>query len=116
MEEAARHLRYAFLARQAKHLGADLVALGHTRDDRAESVLLHLLRGSGLDGLVGMRPRSPWPFDPSASLRAGKAQGRPLGRGPQVGRPLLAIARSETERYCREADLTPRPGSGRAPV
>ena len=91
VEEAARCLRYAFLARQARRLGAGLAGLGHTRDDRAESVLLHLLRGSGLDGLVGMRPRSPWPF----------------GRGPLVGRPLLAIARSETEHYCREAGLTP---------
>ena len=92
VEEAARRLRYAFLARQARRLGAGLLGLGHTRDDRAESVLLHLLRGSGLNGLVGMRPRSPWPF----------------GRGPQLGRPLLAIARSETEHYCREAGVTPR--------
>lgn len=92
VEEAARRLRYAFLGRQARRLGAGLVALGHTRDDRAESVLLHLLRGSGLDGLVGMRPRSAWPF----------------GRGPDVGRPLLEISRRESERYCCEAGVTPR--------
>ena len=92
VEEAARRLRYAFLGRQARRLGAGLVALGHTRDDRAESVLLHLLRGSGLDGLVGMRPRSAWP----------------IGRGPDVGRPLLELTRRETERYCCDAGITPR--------
>ena len=92
LEEAARRLRYNFLGQRAKRTAADLVALGHTRDDRAESVLLHLLRGSGLDGLVGMRPVSPWPF----------------GRGPTVARPLLALTHSDTERYCREAGVTPR--------
>ncbi len=92
MEEAARHLRYRFLGRQAKRLGASLVALGHTRNDRAESVLLHLLRGSGLDGLVGMRPRSPWPFGP----------------GPDLARPLLGLTHSDTENLCRQTALTPR--------
>jgi len=92
VEEAARHLRYAFLGRQAKSLGAGVIGLGHSRDDRAETVLLHLLRGSGLDGLVAMRPRSPWP----------------IGRGPEVARPLLELCRDETERYCREAGITPR--------
>src|SRR3990170_7769605 len=46
VEDAARRLRYAFLARQARRLGAGLVAQGHTRDDRAETVLLHLLRAA----------------------------------------------------------------------
>ncbi len=92
VEEAARHLRYAFLAREARHLGCTVVALGHTRDDQAESVLLHLLRGSGLDGLAGMRPRSSWP----------------LGRGPDAARPLLGLTRANSERYCREAGVEPR--------
>lgn len=92
IEEAARHLRFDFLGREAKRLKAQVVALGHTKDDRAETVLLHLLRGSGLDGLVGLRPRSPWP----------------LGRGPALARPLVEATRAETLRYCREAGLTPR--------
>jgi tRNA(Ile)-lysidine synthase len=92
VEEAARNLRFDFLGREAKRLKADVVALGHTRDDRAETVLLHLLAGSGLDGLIGLRPRSPWP----------------LGRGPDLARPLLEATRPETLRYCREAGLTPR--------
>src|SRR3990170_5196316 len=78
IEEAARNLRFVFLAREAKRLNAGVVVLGHTRDDRAETVLLHLLRGSGLDGLVGLRPRSTWPF----------------GRGPALARPLLEAARN----------------------
>src|SRR3990170_3885754 len=53
IEEAARNLRFAFLAKEARRLNAGVVVLGHTRDDRAETVLLHLLRGSGLDGLIG---------------------------------------------------------------
>src|SRR3972149_6620445 len=57
IEEAARNLRFAFLAKEARRLKAGVVVLGHTRDDRAETVLLHLLRGSGLDGLIGLLPR-----------------------------------------------------------
>ena len=91
-EEAARNLRFAFLAREAKRLSAGVVVLGHTRDDRVETVLLHLLRGSGLDGLIGLRPRSAWP----------------LGRGPALARPLLEVTRAETGRYCREAGTQPR--------
>jgi tRNA(Ile)-lysidine synthase len=92
VEEAARHLRFDFLGREARRIKAKVVALGHTRDDRAETILLHLLRGSGLDGLIGLRPRSAWP----------------LGRGPSLARPLLESSRAETLRYCRQAGLTPR--------
>ncbi len=92
IEEAARHLRYAFLAREARRLKARVVAVGHTRDDQAETVLLHILRGSGLDGLVAMRAHSSWP----------------LGAGPEVVRPLLDVCREETERYCREVGVAPR--------
>lgn len=58
LETAARQLRYGFLRRLKAALGADVVALGHHRDDQAETVLLHLVRGSGMAGLVGMSPRS----------------------------------------------------------
>ena len=58
LETAARQLRYAFLRRLKTALGAGCVALGHHRDDQAETVLLHLVRGSGMTGLGGMSPRS----------------------------------------------------------
>ncbi len=91
-EDAARRLRYRFLAGEAGKAGATAVAVGHTLDDRAETVLLHVLRGSGLDGLAAMPPRAPWPF----------------GKGADVARPLLQLRRHETERYCREAGVEPR--------
>jgi tRNA(Ile)-lysidine synthase len=84
-EDDARELRYAFLRRAAQEVGATRIATGHTRDDQAETVLLHATRGSGLAGLAGMRP-----------LR------------DDIVRPLLAIGRAETEAVCREAKVEPR--------
>jgi len=55
-EAAAREARYAVLEQVAEHLGAQLVLLGHTMDDQAETVLLGLTRGSGGRSLQGMRP------------------------------------------------------------
>lgn len=92
LEEAGRELRYAFLEAEAGRLVAGLVALGHTASDQAETVLMHVIRGSGLDGLAGMRARSAWPW----------------GQGPDLARPLLGVWRQDTERYCRELGLTPR--------
>ncbi len=92
VEESARILRYAYLGEQARELGAEVVTIGHSRDDQAETVLMHMARGSGLDGLAGMRPRSGWPF----------------GEGPELARPLLKITRRETERFCRESGIIPR--------
>ena len=76
LEETARRMRYAFLEEAARAVGADRIATAHTADDNAETVLLHLLRGSGLQGLTGIRPR----------------QGR-------LVRPLLTTTRREIEDY-----------------
>ena len=57
IEDAARTARHKFFERVRATAGADVVALGHTRDDQAETVLLRLLRGAGPRGLAGMHPR-----------------------------------------------------------
>ena len=99
LEEAARDVRYAFLARVAERQGADAVALGHTADDQAETVLMRLLRGSGLSGLRGM----------SALSRRAYA-----GGSVALVRPLLAMTRSEVVAYCRELGLAPREDASNA--
>jgi tRNA(Ile)-lysidine synthase len=91
-EEAARNLRYAFLGEAAATVGASAIVVGHTLDDRAETVLMNLLRGAGTQGIAAMPPRSPWPF----------------GDGPAIARPLLELRREDTARYCRESGVDPR--------
>ena len=58
LEDAARTARHHFFERARVASGADLIALGHTRDDQAETVLLRLTRGAGLRGLGGMHPKN----------------------------------------------------------
>ena len=75
VEEAARRVRYEFLERTARDLGAGHVAVGHTQDDQAETFLLKLMRGAGLTGLAGIYPRRgmvirPLLDTPRADLRA----------------------------------------------
>ncbi len=57
LEDAGRRMRYAFLEEAAARCGASHLAVGHTRDDQAETVLLALIRGAGPRGLAGMAPR-----------------------------------------------------------
>jgi tRNA(Ile)-lysidine synthase len=57
IEDAAREARHGFFERARRQFAADVVALGHTRDDQAETFLLRLLRGAGPRGLAAMYPR-----------------------------------------------------------
>lgn len=93
VEDAARQVRYRFLARVAGQIEADAVAVGHNLDDQAETVLMHILRGSGLAGLRAM-----------TSVYRRSVDGVPL----TVFRPLLRIPKADTVAYCAENGLSPR--------
>ncbi|MEK7806653.1 MAG: tRNA lysidine(34) synthetase TilS [Chloroflexota bacterium] len=88
-EQAAREMRYSFLALVAKEVGAAAVAVGHTADDQAETVLLHVIRGAGLHGLRGMSELSTWPWPRDE-------------RDLRLFRPLLQATKAETVAFCRE--------------
>ncbi len=92
LEEAARMLRYRFLFTQARAHHAGVVAVGHTADDQVETILMHFLRGAGLDGLIGM---------------AGRTFLTEFDREIPLVRPILHLWRYETEAYCREHNLQP---------
>ena len=84
-QEAARQVRYSFLKEVADGLGAQKIAIGHHADDQVETVLLHILRGSGPEGLGGMRARQHC-----------------------LIRPFLEITRTDIERYCQQYHLATR--------
>lgn len=91
VEAWARLARYAALTSAATDAGADRAALGHTLDDQAETVLLGLVRGGGLEAVAGMPPVAAVP---------------PLGF--PAARPLLETSRAEILAFCRALRLRPR--------
>ena len=93
LEEAAREVRYRFLTEVAGAAGTERVAVGHTRDDHIETILMHLIRGAGTRGMRGLQPSTEWPSK-TGSLT--------------VVRPLLEVSHQETEDYCRQHRLAPR--------
>jgi len=115
-EEAARRLRYAFLARVAGEIGAHKIAVGHNADDQAETVLMHFLRGAGPAGLRGMLPFTPLTDYRLLSQIANGEWRMANGESPisnlqppiSIIRPLLEIPRSAIECYCADHGLTPR--------
>lgn len=86
IEMAARKLRHEFLARAASELGSSTIALAHHADDQVELFFLRLFRGTGGEGLAGMKWRSPSPADKTISLV----------------RPLLDCSKSELLAYAGE--------------
>ena len=82
LEEAARDARYAFLRQARTDCGADVIALAHHLDDQAETVLMHLLRGAGPEGICGMR----------------RMQG-------ELYRPLLEVRKSALMQFLEDAGI-----------
>lgn len=82
IEETARAMRYDFLLETAKAQGAQAVATAHNADDNGETILLHLVRGTGLDGLTGIPPK----------------------RGPLI-RPLLTTPRQAIDAYLAQRNI-----------
>ncbi|MCH5312119.1 MAG: tRNA lysidine(34) synthetase TilS [Prevotella sp.] len=76
IELAARNLRYAYFGQLRKDIGAAAICVAHHRDDLVETVLMNLVRGTGIHGMVGIRPRNGF-----------------------VVRPLLCVGREDIERY-----------------
>jgi len=90
LEEGARRVRYQFLLDEAKRYSASVVALAHTADDQAETVLMRLIRGAGVTGLRGMPMR------------------RPLGPDVWVVRPLLECWREDVVAFLTREQLGAR--------
>ncbi|HMP83249.1 MAG TPA: tRNA lysidine(34) synthetase TilS, partial [Verrucomicrobiota bacterium] len=86
IEMAARQLRHEFLTQTARRLNIRTIALAHHADDRVELFFLRVLRGTGHEGLAGMKWRSPSPFDSRVKLV----------------RPLLDIGKADLEEFARE--------------
>ncbi|MFC2010820.1 tRNA lysidine(34) synthetase TilS [Chloroflexota bacterium] len=93
LEEAAREVRYSFLSQVAKSIGADRVAVGHTTNDHVETILMHIIRGTGTRGLRGLQPMSRW-HSTDSSLN--------------IIRPLLQVSREETAAHCHNHQFIPR--------
>lgn len=85
-EEAGRIVRYDFFEKILKQTNSNKIGIAHNKNDKIETIVMHLLRGSGLSGLKGIEPI----------------------RDNKYIRPLIECERYEIEEYCREKDLQPR--------
>lgn len=84
-EEAGRKVRYEFFDEVMEKTNANKIAIAHNKNDNVETIFMHILRGSGINGLKGIEPK----------------------RGKYI-RPLIECGRSEIEQYCKEKGLEPR--------
>ena len=94
IEMAARQLRYHHFASLCHDLGFDGVCVAHHQDDVAETVLMNLIRGTGIKGLSGIKPKI------QQRLRVGAKAGIPIPL--TVIRPLLCVTRDEIEHFMKE--------------
>lgn len=85
-EEAGRNVRYEFFDEIFNKINADKIAIAHNANDNAETVLMNVLRGSGISGLKGIEPI----------------------RDNKFIRPLIEIERADIEKYCEEKTLNPK--------
>jgi tRNA(Ile)-lysidine synthase len=95
IEEAARNTRYAYLLEVAGELGSSHIAVAHTANDQVETIFMNIIRGTGLDGLRGMK---------EISTRYEKTADRSV----TIIRPLLQVSREDTLQYCEKHNLQPR--------
>jgi tRNA(Ile)-lysidine synthetase-like protein len=105
LEEAARQVRYGFLLEVALAQHSEIIAVAHNAEDQAESVLMHFLRGSGLSGLRGMRPKMR--LEEYRILKQ-QSEIHHLKSKIYLVRPLLETSRALIEEYCQQYDLHPR--------
>ncbi len=87
IEAAAREARYTLMGNWLAKNKIAALYVGHSRDDQAETFLLRLARGSGLDGLCAMRETAPWPIEGFAALT--------------VVRPMLGLTRSDLRAHLK---------------
>ncbi|GHU57785.1 hypothetical protein FACS1894133_1330 [Clostridia bacterium] len=98
LEQAARNARYKSFAEVAATTGTDYIATAHNADDNAETILLNLIRGTGLKGLCGIPPVRPlW----SRGNGSGSADCGGIGDvKTMLLRPILGVTKSEVITYC----------------
>ena len=85
-EEAGRNIRYEFFEEVLQQVGANKIAVAHNKNDKIETIIMNLLRGSGLSGMKGIEPI----------------------RDNKIIRPLIECERQEIEQYCEDQKLNPR--------
>ena len=85
-EEAGRNVRYEFFEEILKKEGANKIAIAHNKNDKIETIIMNMLRGSGISGLKGIEPK----------------------RENKYIRPLIETERTSIEEYCEEKNLRPR--------
>lgn len=86
LEEAGRKVRYDFFEEILEKTASNKIAIAHNKNDKVETIIMHLLRGSGISGLQGIEPI----------------------KDNKIIRPIIEIERAEIEEYCEENKLEPR--------